>query len=134
MNIEAATEKEFLTKYYTMISPMTGWTAREIEVAVAMVMVYRRLQLKKEAQDENTPEEERIDDIMVALKKPEVLNNLVLYLGMPFTSFRNYLTKLKSKRFFIEGTINPIFIPEGGEVEIKIVLKRVQQGAFKTSS
>lgn len=123
MKIETATEKDFFQKYYTLLSPMTGWTAREIEVAVAMAVVYRKLQRKKNTQDENTPEKERIGDVMEALKRPEVLNNLIRYLDMPFVSFRNYVSKLKAKGFFSDGSIAPLFLPMNGHVSIDIVLK-----------
>ena len=123
MKIEAATEKAFLERYYTLLSPITEWTPREIDVAVAMALVYRKLLRKKEAQNKGTPEAERIGDVMAALKKPEVLDNLTRYLDMPFVSFRNYVSKLKAKWFFSDGTINPKFLPLNGSVNIEIVLK-----------
>lgn len=120
MVINVTTEKDFVTKCLTMLGALSKWSKKETDVAIAMVLVYRMLQKRKTMQDENTPEEDRIDVVMDKVKQKEVLANLALYLDMPFTSFRNYVSKLKSKGFFIDGTINPMFLLEGSSISVEI--------------
>ena len=127
MEIQATSEKDFITKYVTLLGVLSHFNKRETEVAVVLVMVYRKIRLAKSKQDEDTPEEDVITSVMDTLKGSETLHSIAKYLDMPFTSFRNYVSKLKAKRFFVEGDINPIFVPEGmdGNITISYVKTKV---------
>jgi len=120
MEITATSEKDFITKYVSLVGSLAGFNKRETEVAVVLVLVYRRIQTEKANQPEDTPEEEVIRDVMEHLKTTPVLHNIAKYLDMPFTSFRNYVSKLKQKGFFVEGSINPSYLPEGNKALITI--------------
>lgn len=121
MNIEVRTDKDLVERYVSLVGFMSGLNRREIEVATAIVLVYRRIVRKvKEGELEFTDDN---PDLMAYLKDPTTLSNLALYLGMEFSSFRNYVSKLKSRGFFVGGVINPIFLPELYTGVIKLEFK-----------
>ena len=120
MELHATSEKDLITKYVTLLGTLASFNKRETEVAIAFVLVYRRIKELQDSQDDDTPEEEIITDIMTELKAPDTLQNMVKKLDMPFSSFRKYVAYLKQKGFFREGDINPMFIPDGDTAIIKI--------------
>jgi len=120
MELHATSEKDLITKYVTLLGTLASFNKRETEVAIAFVLVYRRIKELQDSQDDDTPEEEIITDIMTELKAPDTLQNMVKKLDMPFSSFRKYVAYLKQKGFFKEGDINPMFIPDGDTAIIKI--------------
>ena len=119
MVIEAEDERDFISKYISVVSKMTSnFNPREIQVATEFVFRYRTLyssycKLSKETQS--------TFDIMDNIKSRKSLDNMVSTLDMSFGVFRNYVSSLKNKGFFISGKINSIYIPEDNKAVITIV-------------
>lgn len=125
MDIYASSEKDLVNKYLQLAGYMAGWNKRETEVAVAMVLVYAKLHRNKAAGIYDDDEDTKDLDIMGLLRRPETLHNIALYLGMHFSSFRNYVSKLKTKGFFVGGSINPVFLVLDIEKVVTINIKYV---------
>lgn len=123
MKLIVTSEHDLVVKYVSVVGFLYSLNKRESEVATSFVVAYRNISLIKANQDDQTPEEELVTDVMAVVRSSEVLHDMVKYLDMPFTSFRNYVAKIKVKGFFIKGKINPDFIP-GSTREGEIVITR----------
>ena len=118
MTLHATSEKDLVHKYVTLLGVMHNFNHRETEVAVMFVMTYRNVQRAMDAQDDETPEEDYITDVFSTVK--EMSTKMATLLDMPFMSFRKYVKNLKNKGFFMDGNINPIFLPDEEEAQITI--------------
>jgi len=133
MIIEVRDNRELVAKYLTIISSLTGWSRKETEVAIAIVQLYTKLQQKRadiiQELVDNGESTDEVPTTMEMFKDKSTLKGLSMYLNLPFSSFRNYISKLKASGFFIAGDINPIYLGISDEVEIKIKVSDEQEGS-----
>lgn len=123
MELRVTSENDLVNRYVSVVGFIYGLNPRESAVATAFVVAYMNLSKVQSTQTEETPEEELITDVMVEVKSTEVLHGMVKFLGMPFTSFRNYVTKIKDKGFFVKGEINPDFLPKNSTTGVISILR-----------
>lgn len=119
MIIKTKSEKEYVYRYVQALQGLYRLQPREVDVAAAVV--YRYFILEKARKLFSTQEKRDNYNPMVELRKPEVLK--LVYeqdLGIDFEVFRNYVSKLKDKRFFTEKGINEHFIPGTEKSTIEI--------------
>lgn len=120
MIIKAYSELEYIEKYLTALQGLMGLSARELQVAVLMVEKY--IILDRAKQNLKTKNARETFDVIKQLKSPESLQAMTKKLNMSFPVFRNYVSGLKHKGFFKNGTINPVCIPKQGQTTVTFEL------------
>jgi hypothetical protein len=119
MQIQVTNEKSFIYSYVQLLQSRFGLSARETEVASAIVHKYYIFEKARSKFSSSKKREEY--DPFTEIRKKEVLMEISSIVEMDFFIFRGYVKSLKEKGFFEKGTINPVFIPTGKEASIEIV-------------
>lgn len=120
MIIKAISKEDYINKYMLTLKGIYKFSDREFEVA--RELVYRYFIVREGLSSLSVKDKDKIN-IMELLKKPDSLKFITDNLSMNFEVFREYIKSLKEKQFFLNGDINPIFIPNEGQTQITIKWK-----------
>jgi hypothetical protein len=118
MDIVLSDERSYVFSYVQLLQAKYKLTDREAQIASLLVYRYRILESVRSKFSTKKKREEY--DPMVELKKPDTLKIITKELDMDFDIFRNYIKILKSKQFFVKGSIAPEFIPVGDVTTITV--------------
>lgn len=104
-------DKNFFRYWLEFLKPFHNLTERETEVAAAFLK--HRYELSKSIIDENI-----LDKVVMSEESKRQIRESC---NMTLTHFQVILTKLKKNRLFVDGRINPRYIPQ----------LKVENGNFK---
>jgi len=128
MVVKVRGTKMYTRKYIEVIGTIYGISGRELDVVHVFVLSHiekDRLRSKLlKANEDISDTEDKLDvpSISSMVKDPDNIKKLRESIHMSVPVFRNYVSVIKKKGFFLNGgALNKDFIPSDTETTIKII-------------